>query len=125
LMAVNIHITMIELNALHFFFSSRRRHTRCLSDWSSDVCSSDLALVPAPRPLGARLRGVFGLAALLAIGFGLSSNRRKISWRVIAWGLGLQAAFAVFVLRVPVGQQIGRASCRERVRVEAGAGAWW
>src|SRR5471030_2224656 len=27
-----------------FFFSSRRRHTRCLSDWSSDVCSSDLAL---------------------------------------------------------------------------------
>src|SRR5947199_974867 len=26
----------------NFFFSSRRRHTRCLSDWSSDVCSSDL-----------------------------------------------------------------------------------
>src|SRR5436853_4789445 len=25
-----------------FFFSSRRRHTRCLSYWSSDVCSSDL-----------------------------------------------------------------------------------
>src|SRR5262245_50508261 len=24
-----------------FFFSSRRRHTSCLSDWSSDVCSSD------------------------------------------------------------------------------------
>src|SRR5262245_65783589 len=29
---------------LFFFFSSRRRHTRCLSDWSSDVCSSDLDL---------------------------------------------------------------------------------
>src|SRR5438045_7143805 len=27
---------------LIFFFSSRRRHTRCLSDWNSDVCSSDL-----------------------------------------------------------------------------------
>src|SRR3989449_789453 len=27
-----------------FFFSSRRRHTRCSRDWSSDVCSSDLAL---------------------------------------------------------------------------------
>src|SRR5256884_6895289 len=25
-----------------FFFSSRRRHTRCSRDWSSDVCSSDL-----------------------------------------------------------------------------------
>src|SRR5690554_5583083 len=28
-----------------FFFSSRRRHTRCGRDWSSDVCSSDLPLV--------------------------------------------------------------------------------
>src|SRR5438034_2792131 len=30
-----------------FFFSSRRRHTRSLCDWSSDVCSSDLAIDPA------------------------------------------------------------------------------
>src|SRR5215813_10829015 len=28
---------------MFFFFSSRRRHTRCGRDWSSDVCSSDLA----------------------------------------------------------------------------------
>src|SRR2546429_7254444 len=27
-----------------FFFSSRRRHTRCSRDWSSDVCSSDLSI---------------------------------------------------------------------------------
>src|SRR5215813_7114261 len=27
-----------------FFFSSRRRHTRCGRDWSSDVCSSDLGI---------------------------------------------------------------------------------
>src|SRR5215212_10954584 len=32
-----------------FFFSSRRRHTRCLSDWSSDVCSSDLDVRAAER----------------------------------------------------------------------------
>src|SRR5205814_7957128 len=32
------------------FFSSRRRHTRCLSDWSSDVCSSDLAVAYFRRP---------------------------------------------------------------------------
>src|SRR5262245_1595478 len=32
-----------ELNQ-DFFFSSRRRHTICLSDWSSDVCSSDLQI---------------------------------------------------------------------------------
>src|SRR6266498_2131553 len=32
---------------MFFFFSSRRRHTRCGRDWSSDVCSSDL---PPPEP---------------------------------------------------------------------------
>src|SRR5437764_11865016 len=30
-----------------FFFSSRRRHTRYIGDWSSDVCSSDLPLLNA------------------------------------------------------------------------------
>src|SRR5256884_2856119 len=30
------------VNVYIFFFSSRRRHTRCSRDWSSDVCSSDL-----------------------------------------------------------------------------------
>src|SRR6266511_6259884 len=32
-----------------FFFSSRRRHTRFSRDWSSDVCSSDLASLVATR----------------------------------------------------------------------------
>src|SRR5438093_9424952 len=46
-----------------FFFSSRRRHTRLVSDWSSDVCSSDLArLVRGAdhrrRPAGAPGRAV-------------------------------------------------------------------
>src|SRR5205807_4692174 len=43
---------------LTFFFSSRRRHTRLQGDWSSDVCSSDLAgrrRGAAPHP--ALLRG--------------------------------------------------------------------
>src|SRR5215813_13124284 len=31
-----------NLRVVWFFFSSRRRHTRCGRDWSSDVCSSDL-----------------------------------------------------------------------------------
>src|SRR5260221_12313598 len=34
-----------------FLFSSRRRHTRSLCDWSSDVCSSDLALAAATNIL--------------------------------------------------------------------------
>src|SRR5436305_11488385 len=38
---------------IFFFFSSRRRHTRCGRDWSSDVCSSDLA-TPWSAALGVR-----------------------------------------------------------------------
>src|SRR5690606_41027789 len=34
---------MCMLHCFFFFFSSRRRHTRFSRDWSSDVCSSDLA----------------------------------------------------------------------------------
>jgi len=34
----------LSLSICFFFFSSRRRHTRLVSDWSSDVCSSDLNL---------------------------------------------------------------------------------
>src|SRR2546429_3540617 len=42
------------MSVLFFFFSSRRRHTRCSRDWSSDVCSSDLL----PRePSQGQLRG--------------------------------------------------------------------
>src|SRR5438034_8270151 len=45
-----------EVLRFFFFFSSRRRHTRSLCDWSSDVCSSDLSRCP-----------VGDLAALLRI----------------------------------------------------------
>src|SRR3990172_11679498 len=33
---------MVSNQLVYFFFSSRRRHTICSRDWSSDVCSSDL-----------------------------------------------------------------------------------
>src|SRR2546429_3386518 len=35
----------LALWSVLFFFSSRRRHTRCSRDWSSDVCSSDLQAI--------------------------------------------------------------------------------
>src|SRR5262249_57219506 len=38
------HVAVSDLLSITFFFSSRRRHTRLVSDWSSDVCSSDLGL---------------------------------------------------------------------------------
>src|SRR5262249_59978139 len=38
-----LHFPSLAVYRVFFFFSSRRRHTRLVSDWSSDVCSSDLA----------------------------------------------------------------------------------
>src|SRR5687768_10920472 len=40
-----------------FFFSSRRRHTRCSRDWSSDVCSSDLSRRLVERLFSAKKAG--------------------------------------------------------------------
>src|SRR6266540_3081016 len=62
----------------------------------------------APRSIPQRLTGTFGIVLILGIGIALSRNRRAISWRVVAWGVGLQLAFAVFVLRVPIGQTLFR-----------------
>src|SRR5205814_447922 len=57
-------------------FSSRRRHTRCLSDWSSDVCSSDLSRAsgtPAFWLIECRSRT------------GLTSTLKPCSSRYFAW----------------------------------------
>src|SRR5204862_3693907 len=47
---------LTSVNAAYFFFSSRRRHTRSLRDWSSDVCSSDLTALAKVMCLDAALR---------------------------------------------------------------------
>ena len=51
----------------------------------------------------ARLRALVGLGLLIAVAWGLSSNRTQISWKLVGWGLGLQVAFALLVLRTPLG----------------------
>src|SRR2546429_753308 len=43
---------------MFFFFSSRRRHTRCSRDWSSDVCSSDLGHTTYSNSLAFRNAGI-------------------------------------------------------------------
>ena len=63
---------------------------------------------PAPTSLLDRLTGLIGLVAIIAIGYGFSRNRRRIRWSVVGWGLALQVAFAIFVLRVPAGQALFR-----------------
>ncbi len=62
----------------------------------------------APVPLLTRLTGLLGLVVFIAIGVAMSSNRRRIRWSIVAWGLGLQVLFAIFVLRVPAGQALFR-----------------
>jgi len=57
-------------------------------------------------PLGTpllRLRSLLGLVTLLVTAWLLSEDRRRIPWRVVAWGIGLQVGLAVLLLRTRVG----------------------
>src|SRR5437588_9779883 len=60
-----------------FFFSSRRRHTRSLCDWSSDVCSSDLGFESKIeiRSLGL-LSGYVSYSNMVGVGRLRSEERR-------------------------------------------------
>jgi len=53
-----------------------------------------------------RLSGLLGMAAILGIAWLFSTNRRAIRLKTVAWGLGLQFAFAILVLRTAAGQAI-------------------
>src|ERR1700686_179445 len=58
-----------------------------------------------------RFTGVLGLIVILAVAYLLSSHRRAIRLRILAWGLGLQFLFAILVLRTDFGlvfQAIGK-----------------
>lgn len=47
-----------------------------------------------------------GAAVILGIGYAFSTNRRAINWETVAWGLGLQVAFAFIVLKTSIGQAV-------------------
>ena len=49
--------------------------------------------------------GIFGLVVLLSIAFAFSSNRKKVDWKLVASGIGLQLFFAILVILVPGGRQ--------------------
>src|SRR5437899_10426174 len=63
---------------LSFFFSSRRRHTRCLSDWSSDVCSSDLGALGGGRRTHRQPRGRESPATILVVEDDRRSEERRV-----------------------------------------------
>jgi hypothetical protein len=63
---------------------------------------------PVARSLGSRLTGLIGIVVILGIAVAFSRNRRAISRRIVAWGVGLQLLFAIFVLRVKFGQDAFR-----------------
>src|SRR5215211_8307830 len=76
---------------LLFFFSSRRRHTRSLCDWSSDVCSSDLLL------LIVSITGLYGIAAnrrAFEDVRRLSGELRSLSWKMMRMQEDLQESFS-------------------------------
>jgi len=52
-----------------------------------------------------RFTGILGILAVLLAAWLGSTNRRRIRWRTVAWGLGLQICFAFLVLRFDYGQR--------------------
>src|ERR1035441_1225956 len=66
-------------------FASRRRHTRCLSDWSSDVCSSDLS----PREqLGGELLACCNSCCNCVVHHHLLLRQQRLECRRLSDGLG-------------------------------------
>src|SRR5205809_1122330 len=61
-----------------FFFSSRRRHTRCSRDWSSDVCSSDLILRDVNAKHGRHVRGIGAEVMDIFMGHTWPGNIREL-----------------------------------------------
>jgi CNT family concentrative nucleoside transporter len=53
-----------------------------------------------------RFTGILGLITMLGLAYIFSTNRRAIRLKTVAWGLGLQFAFAVFVLKMDVGRRL-------------------
>jgi CNT family concentrative nucleoside transporter len=53
-----------------------------------------------------RYTGILGLLTMLGLAFAFSTNRRAIRGKTVAWGLGLQILFAVFVLRIDYGRRM-------------------
>src|SRR5207249_8021086 len=98
-----------------FFFSSRRRHTRSKRDWSSDVCSSDLALIALRGGGGGeRVHQRPGLAGDLVL------EQRGVA-PVGARGVDQSQPDDADGQSDEDGE-IGRASCREREREGRGGG---
>src|SRR5207245_8597979 len=95
-----------------FFFSSRRRHTRCYRDWSSDVCSSDLwNFWAVARKKSMRLLRLWVWLALLP-----GMTARETARAAAHSTAGQQPAAPASQMTSGMDIEIGRASCRERGR---------
>src|SRR5438874_6183113 len=102
-----------------FFFSSRRRHTRSLRDWSSDVCSSDLG----PAGAGTRLKLVLNTWLAFEIEAAAEVDALASQLDVPHDDLVSAVSGGTLASAVALAKQIGRASCRERVWMSVG-GVW-
>jgi CNT family concentrative nucleoside transporter len=53
--------------------------------------------------MGLKLMSLLGWAAMIAVAWAISSNRRRFPWRTVLWGIGLQFLLALLILKTPGG----------------------
>jgi concentrative nucleoside transporter, CNT family len=53
-----------------------------------------------------RFTGILGLITMLGLAYIFSTNRKAIRLKTVGWGLGLQIAFAIFVLKIDIGRRL-------------------
>src|SRR5262249_61303162 len=104
----------MSYSVVFFFLSSRRRHTRLVSDWSSDVCSSDLPPATMPSAIAA----LSATRAAMAEGIVAGGGAALLHAEQALDDLDVTGDYATGVEIV----QIGRASCRGRGGSCGGAG---
>lgn len=65
--------------------------------------AAPLAAAPDSGSVASRAVSFFGLFALVGLCWLMSTDRKKINWRLVAWGMGLQILFGVIVLKTEPG----------------------
>src|SRR3546814_9823153 len=103
---------------MFFLFKQKTAYEMRISDWSSDVCSSDLSNMSIPHlnalPVIAPKKSLAATAVFCGGRIAINQESKRYVRRF--WTIGKGTLYCVIIVRTArCSGEIGRASCRERV----------